>query len=273
MRAAFLQSNWQRQYPIKSSCNGIDLNGNIVPTDILVGLRISSSLGNLDVYVSKLVTNEGVVGVEFFSNTGFLGSASGMITVDNQNLSVVDSIGSTIGNVTIGNPDSCVAIQSFNFDITTGAVEPSTITCLSVPGVSGITVKSETLTGSVVLASTTINISTTSGINLSVINPNSITSREDYQASYLTCPNTVIGGINSVVPDGVTNNIDIFAIAPLVINNTSGGGITQFTLTVAPLSLATLCETYNIPPTNSSDAVSPPLESASPEYLTWPQFS
>ena len=263
MQLSFIQSNWLRQYPFRAECGQLDLNGTVVPRDILVGLRLSIT-GSLDVYVSKIITNGGYISVEFCSGEGFVGVANSRLTNDNEAILVKNASG-VIGTVTIGNTDSCEANQLFQFDSTSGKVEPSTLTPVAAPAVKSITIKGKALTGNLTLASSTVGIldAGESEIYLSVLVPSTVASRQDKQARFLTCDKPVVGGINGVVPDS-NGNIDIYTIAPLSIS----AGVLSITVPDG----SSLCQVYNIPPNNQVSTNSTPLSDAAKEYPTWAQF-
>jgi hypothetical protein len=157
----------------------------------------------------------------------------------------------------------------------TGFVEPSTVTRVVLPSVTGWNIKSSTLTGHVVLNSDTLNIG--SGFNLSVIDPQSVVSRKDKYPQYLTCDYPVIGGINNVLPDSLQHNVNIVAVEPLKITSLGDG---KFHLTLEDVVIQNpqtgqkaLCKKYNIPPDNQTNAPTGTLAETSPEYPTWPQFN
>ena len=273
MQLPFLQSNWLRQYPFKSTSGITDLNGLSLPKDLIVGLRISVAAADVDVYISKIVINNGVVGVEFMSSNGFLGSAAGSMTQDNQSLKIIAENLGSIGVVIIGNSTSTNTQAAFHFDYNTGVVEPSTVTLISKPGLSSITIKGQKLTGLLGLASNSISITGAETLQLALLSPQDVTSRGDKQAKYLTCDNAVIGGINTVLPD-INGNIDIYAIAPLTIATSGISGVSALKLTSAPITRQDLCIPYNIPPADQNSTESNTLEEATAtEFSGWPQFS
>ena len=261
MQLSFLQSNWLRQYPFKAGCGVMDVAGNRVPQDLLAGLRISVT-GSRAIYISKIVSNARSASIEFCSDTGFVGVANATTVESNQAILIHNGVGN-IGTVTIGNADSWEINHVYVFDSVSGAVEPSTVTVVPKPAVHGILVKGKLLTGHISLTSTTIGISDIGDLFLNVLVPSTVASRQDRQSRYLTCDKPVIGGINSVVPDK-NGNIDIYTVAPLVINN----GV----LSVVVPENHSLCKVYNIPPVNQTSTNSTPLPEATKEYPTWTQF-
>ena len=268
MRLSFIQSNWLRQYPFKSDC-GIDDNaGQWVPTDLVVGLRLSLPKAMLSntVFIGKLVTGNNSFSAELFCGTTLVGTVAAIVTISNQIVPILNSTGGTIGTITTGNSDNFQINQSYTFNSTNGAVEESTITAIPTPAVTSLCLKGVNLTGNLTLASNTIDI--TAGLFLSLLDPQSVSSRKDKQAVNLTCDLPIIGGINTVLPD-VANQISIVAVAPLTVSSL-GNGVLQ--LTVSPITKTTLCIPYNTPPDNTSNTPAGDLSSSSPEYLTWPQF-
>ena len=276
MHLSFLQSNWFRQYPFKDGQGGLDLYGNTLPTDILVGMRLSLPDVSSVVYVKRLTANNGVVGVEIWNDSVLVGAASGLVTTSNTVLPVRIN-GGAVGSVTIGNPDSCITKQSYSFDNTNGQIEPSVITKVPSPGLAALNVKGAAMTGDITISSNSVNIG--SGLYLSLLTPQDVASRKDQQTVSLTCDGHIIGGINKVIPDR-TGKINIVAVAPLVITKIDES---TYKLTLeddghSAIGFSTLCKPLNMPPADTSDVPArdmndPGLPAVVPEYKSWSQFS
>jgi hypothetical protein len=273
MELNFIQSNWLRQYPFRNFNGGFDSYNNKLPTDIIVGLKISCLLSDLDLYINKIVTDNGNIGITFAGNNGPIGYANSVITTNNQNLIIYNFNEGVIGNVTIGNSARIMPKQTFSFNNTNGLIEGSTITIISPPLVTGITIKGTTMTGAITLTSTSLGINTGSELNLSVLYPVNILSRGDLSSTQLSCNNFVISGINTVIPN-LNGNIDIYAISPLVISTGVVDGVTQLIITTPGITLSNVCVPINLPPINPSQTSYEPINTiVNPEYSTWPQYS
>lgn len=290
MQISFIQSNWLRQYPFQDGNGEVDLNSNVMPASLIVGLRITCLGSDLELYINKVVINLGLININFAGSNGDIGYAGGAITEDNQSLTIYSyANGGAIGNVMIGDASLVKTQQTYLFNSSNGAIEPSTVIVMPVPGVFSLYVlnKSPSYTGDVEFVSKTINITTAgSDIFWSVLNPSAITSRQDNHAELLTCNNTVISGINTVIPDA-SGNIDIYAIAPLAVAiqvvdgrqqlvfSTPGLGLDE-TDPVLTGGLLNLCKLANIPPTNTSNTYGTAFSSITtttlPEYESWPQY-
>ena len=269
----FIQSNWLRQYPFRDENGVLDLNNEIVPTDLVVGLRITYQGSGLDVFINKIYTNKGAVSIGFACSTGDLGYANGLVDQDNQSLPILNYSGGVIGNVMIGNSNSTQPVQNFLFNNTNGLVEPSTLMVLPAPLVENISIKGIDYTGAVTFTSSTLAILATNTLNFSVINPTNIQSNGDQSSSFLTCPNFTISGINSVPPD-INGNINIYAIEPLTIAQT---GSNQLQLNSTGLVISNtaqsnnLCRVVNIAPTDTVDTYGP--VGGTPQWAGWPQYT
>jgi hypothetical protein len=274
MQPNFIISNWQRQYPFRAGQGYIDFNNQSVPTDIIVGLRLTCVASDLDVYIDKIVTKNYVVGVSLSGSNGPIGYASSLLTDSNQSILIKSyNTGGVIGNVTIGNLESAKSFQSFKFNNTNGLVEGSCLSIIPPPAVTNLAIKGNYLTGRISLTSSSLAVDASSTINISVIDPGAIQSRRDTNAEYLTCDNLIIGGINGVVPDS-NNNINICAIAPLQITYTTINGISVWQFTTPGLDLTNLCKPVNLPPINPSNTYYTPLSGATnPEWTGWAQYS
>lgn len=277
MQLNFIASNWLRQYPFRAGQGTLDLYNMVVPTDLLVGLRITCSQADLPVYVDHITTNTGNISVSISGAQGPLGYANGIITDSNQSLSIKSYASGTIGLVTIGNITSTQEQQTFVFNNTNGLVEPSTVTILAPPTVSGIQIKGQTVVGNITLTSATVAITAQGAITLTVLDPTTITSREDKSSVMLTCDNNVIGGINSIVPSGknsaTPNNIDIYAIAPLQIEYTTINGQSALVLS-STVELSRMCVPLNNPPIDDTTISHVPIaEITEPEWQSWPQYN
>ena len=265
MKLSFIQSNWLRKYPFRAG------HGENVPTDVLVSLRLTVKAGDLDVYVDKIYINNYNISISFSGANGPIGYANAKITESNQSIPILSYLAGAIGNVTIGNIDSLVSSQLFTFTNTTGLIEPGTLLILPEPVVTSLNVKGTKLTGAITINSNTLNINSGSAINISVVNPASIQSREDKCSQFITCDNKVVSGINNTVPDK-NNNIDIYALSPLTITAAVVDGVTQLQFDTPGLNLDNLCKIVNIPPDNSSNTYEDISTVTTPEWKGWPQY-
>lgn len=269
----FIQSNWLRQYPFRDGQGVTDLNNEIVPIDLIVGLRITYQGSGSDVFINKIYTNRGAVSIGLAYSGGDLGYANGTITQDNQSIPVLTYSGGVIGNIIIGNSLSTQPAQSFLFNNTNGLVEPSTLMVLPAPAVTNIIIKGVVYTGDVEFTSSTLDITDYTNLNFVVINPTLIPSNGDQSSSFLTCPNNTIIGINTVTPD-INGNISIYAIEPLTISQTSTNQL-QITSTGLVLSntnqAGNLCNIVNISPVNTADTYG--ALGTIPEWSSWPQYT
>jgi hypothetical protein len=274
MQLNFINSNWHRQYPFKSGHGAVDSQNNILPTDLIVGLRLTCLSSDLEIYIEKIVTSKGKVSISFAGSSGSIGFANALLVSSNQSVPIKNYNNGLIGNVVVGNIDSAMPDQVFVFNETNGLVEPSTVLIVTAPEVSSIRVKNTNLTGQLTLVSNSINILAGNNLSLSVINPSNIESRQDKSARYLTCTNNVISGINSVKPDS-QGNIDIYAIAPLVINAVTINDVPQLHLSTPDIELKQLCKVVNLPPANDADVYHQEISdpSLAPEWNQWEQFN
>ena len=275
MQLSFLNANWYRQYPFRSDINLTDNNGNTPSNDIMVGCRLMVDIANYPSYllgITKLYYNQGFVAVELSSNTGVLGVAKGQITQSNQSLPISSLVPTFSGSVVIGNPDSVQDQACFVYSVTSGALEPSTITVYPPPTITGV-VHNGRITGQVTFAPTNLTISSSGQtITFTVIAPTDVASRVDKTARLLTCANPIISGINTVKPFPTTNgnNIDIYGIDPVTISTGSGGVVTVGTTK----TVAEVCKPQTIPPTDDSNAYPFDITTTeTTEWKTWPQFS
>ena len=275
MNIGFLNENWLRSYPIQASAGQTDMAGCKLPADLIAAARLTTDAANADVYISKVVVNYGVVSIEFSSGVRVLGCANGVIKKPNTTLTVAPLYVNFHGSVTIGDHTKLNMQVCYNFVQAETLLEPTVVTVFTPPAVSALKIKCQVLTGDVVFASTTTDISTNvAGMTFSVIAPAYIASRQDKTSTLLSCNNKVISGINDVVPDD-RGNIDIYCISPLQIsglvfstptmqNNGGAGGV---------------CKPYNIPPTPDSDTANEYnngkgdiLTATAPEWSTWTQY-
>ena len=266
MQLSFVQSNWLRSYPFRAGTE-LDLSNNVVPTDLLAALKITCEASELEVYISKIVTNNGTISITFSGASGPIGFANGVILMSNQSLLIHNQKNGVIGNVTIGNPDSVNTRQTFTFNSTIGLVEPSTVTVISPPSVTSLNIKGNKLVGAIKLTSNTAGITAGGSIGLNVNRPADIQSRNDISASRLTCGNNVISGINTVSPDE-HGNIDIYAIAPVQVSIVDG----NIKLDSPDTPLSVICKTLNLPPIDSTQTSHQSISSiANPEWHGWTQ--
>lgn len=268
MQLNFIQSNWLRRYPFRLGSGELDLYNNVVPTDLVVALRITCAPSELEVYISKIVTNAGMISITFNGASGPIGFANGTVVMSNQSILIYNSNQGVIGNVTIGNAETTQARQTFIFDSSNGLVEPSTVTVLSPPTVTKITVKGSKLVGAVKLTSSSAGITAGGTIGLNVSRPADIQSRNDISASRLTCGNNVIGGINTVKPDE-NGNIDIYAVIPVQVSVVDG----NIKLDSPGTPLSKICKTLNLPPVDSTQTSHHSISTiVNPEWSEWPQY-
>ena len=269
MNLAFINANWTRSYPIKGGCDFTCLSGNVLPKDVFVGARITTDPIYRNIYVSKVVTNNGIVSIEFRCGEQVLGAATAKVVNDNQTIPITSLYPNFSGYIVIGNKDSLDTNQTYLFDNNALLLEPSTITVFVPPAITGIKVKNKTITGKVVFNSTTLTITSDAfGTNFTTIAPSTVASRLDKTATGLTCKNPVISGINTVKPD-LSGNIDIYGIDPVVISTSTG----KVTISTPDLPLTEACKKQNIPPTNNSDSYFDDVTTTTqPEWKTWPQY-
>lgn len=281
MQLSFIQANWQRCYPFIfiDGQEFMDSNNNVVPMDLVVGLRITISPAEFgSIYINHIYTNNYNVSISFASPIGDLGYANGTITDDNQSLTIYDYLGGVRGNVVIGNQQSTLAQQSFTFTSGNGSVEPSTVLVLPLPPITNIQIngKGPGYTGNINFTSSTLNIDAGANLVISAMNPSTITSRGDKLAEYLTCVNPVISGINTVTPDK-NGNINIFSIDPVRItqpNSPAGPIIFNVNGLVMDENSTTsnnLCTLTISPPINPSNTYGE--LTTTPEWKNWPQFT
>jgi hypothetical protein len=239
-----------------------------MPTDIIVALRVTCASTELELYVSKVITNNGVVSITVNGASGPIGFANGTIVMPNQSLLIYNQSKGVIGTVTIGNVDAVSSKQTFVFDNTNGLVEPSVVTVLSAPSVTSLNVKGVKLVGAIKLTSNTAGITAGGTIGLNVTRPDDIQSRNDISANRLTCGNNVIGGINTVTPDE-NGNIDIYAVIPVQVSIVSG----NIKLDSPGTPLTKICKTLNLPPTDSTQTSHQSISViTTPEWSGWPQY-
>ena len=273
MQLSFIKSNWLRQYPFKANCGLLDNNGNAVPKDIVVALRLTCVPSDLDIYIDRIYTASGVVNISFSGSNGPLGYATSAITDANQNILIKSYAGGIIGNVTVGNPDSTQPVQTFTFNNVNGLIEPTTVLAVPTPTIKDLKIKGSKLVGRINIFSNSLNIAASTTLNISVISPAEIESRKDLSSKYLTCENQIIGGINGVTPNK-NNNIDIYTIDPLEISINEVDGIAQLYLSTPDITLDQLCKLINSPPADLTDTPHEDIDEITvPEWKSWPQYN
>ena len=276
MNLDFIQSNWLRQYPFRANQGILDINGNSLPTSILVGLRISCTSADLELYINKIVINNGQIGISFAGLVGNIGYANAVISEDNQYIPIIKYSGGVIGSVLVGDCTALAIKQIYIFDNTNGLIEPSTVIVIPTPTVTSIDIKGIKYTGNVNIASKTVNITNSGVISLFVKNPTNIKSRGDKQAKHLTCNNNIISGINTVIPDA-NGNIDVYTIAPLHTTNDDEHNIINITATSLSMDetsteAGNLCKLINTPVSDTTDTYTDLLTTTNPEWKSWPQY-
>lgn len=272
----FTQRNWLRQYPFRGDMGRWDTELNQVPSDLLVGVRITCKVEDLDVFISKIYTNSGIISVLFSGTVGDIGFANGSVTSDNQAINIVSYTGGIIGNVVIGNSARTQNKTTFIFNSNNGLIEPSTVLIITPPAVSSVAVKNVKYVGDVNLTSNSITLGTGNIITTTVKDSSKIASRGDKQAKFLTCDNNIISGINTVAPNS-EGNIDVYAIAPLQISSITESGITSIRITSEDATIPKLCKIANLPPEppdldNPDTPTVPLVDAVDPEFVSWPNY-
>lgn len=272
MHLSFLNSNWYRRYPFRKSATTIDANGSVLPTDLIVGCRVTTDFAHKDVYISKVFTSNGQISIEFSGNSHVLGTAQGTITNSNQAIPIIPVINNFAGYVIVGNLDTTQNIANYTFTSSTGLLEASTITIFTPPAITSLIHNGQKMTGKAVFQVTGLVLGVDGQvIGLTVLAPSDVASRVDQTSALLTCSNPIISGINSVTPspNGSGNNIDIYGISPVTISIVDG----VIQVGTIGLTLADVCQPVNIPPLDTTETYGDITTATVTEWSTWPQYN
>ena len=296
----FISRNWLRNYPLRGGQPCVAINGEQLPTQLLVGARLCGSLYDLRsaaVYVTRVTVKNRWVGV-VVGITGLHDSVSvwyGSAEVLHDNTVIpmqlnssgllVQRVGHSTafpgetprggGFIVVGSSELVAGMDSvWEFEPRACRLEDSCVIYTAAPRLHSLIVKGQEVTGSVGLTFGNIRSTQqpgpeTTDWQLDVISTDQVTSRLDKTAVHGTCDTPVITGVNSVTPDGL-GNIDIFGIAPVAVS-TAGFGVT---LTTPGLALAQVCPPENVPAYVASNSyIGSILTVQQPEWkVYWSQY-
>lgn len=293
----FINKNWFRNYPIRGGCTCTTVDGKHLPTDLLVGARVTGTpveLKSAGPFISQLVVKDQVVSVTVSITIGgspvALWYGSTKVTADNtviplqfnsdrltllpeNNGNLLDHAGG--GYVVVGNLQTVKdSGGSYIFSSSAALLELSCLVYTKPPGLRAITVKGTRLSGQIAVDTENVTSSvgtTATGFrwNLGIVDPELVESRQDRTSNRLTCNSNTIQQINTVTPDGA-GNIDIFGIEPVQISVTGFGVGLQTT----GLNFGTVCPPSNVPNLlESNDYIGSILSVTEPEWkVYWDQY-
>lgn len=273
----FLNKNMYRKYPIRATSTHIFTDGTEFLQSILVALQVSVPYAYRSLYISKVFVKQSYISITLRDVATDLpiGCFSGTLSSNFQVIPMTSFINTVSGTITFGNID---ALTNYNgvyyFSTADGQLEDSTIFCFTPPGVTAIENDGDSITGNINLVPENINITEEdNNILLSVINVSSILSNNDSSGESNNCPTPIIKKINTVSPNPVGCNIDIYGILPVQIEVDEDGAIVG--IDAPDLTLADVCPEKDqfVPPEDeTTDYYTDILTTTDPEWKTWPQF-
>lgn len=272
----FLNKNMYRKYPLRGAISGLFNNGVTLPQALLASAEISSTYTFSKIYISKCYINNNYINIVIndYTTDIALGVFSAYVVADLQVLPLASFLSEISGSLTIGLKSAVTSLNgTYQLDKDDGLFEDSIIFCYSPPSVSSLTANTNVAVGKINIV--TNNILNTLDLDtetttLSVINPALIASNNDFTGALDNCLTPIITKINTVTPDD-SGNIDIFGILPVSISVGSG----EISLT-SDLSLDDVCPERVVlsPPDNDSDTYyADLLDTTTPEWQTWPQYT
>lgn len=275
LHLGFLNKNLYRKYPVRAECSFTSADGVILPLNLLAGCKITTVVGYVDLFFSKIYIQGDYLNVAVSCKSGSssftVGYFDGLVTSDYKILNFKPFFPFMSGYLVAGETSALAQVNGTHLlDHDSANIEGSLISVVSRPNVSAITNRKNSAVGDVTFILDNLTEILDSKINLAVKDSNLILSRADISSTFLNCPTNVISSINSVTPDE-RGNIDVYGILPVTVAVETGG---KLVVDVPNVTQNEICGIQNnIPPLTGEDAYIDALTVLNPEWKCWPQFS
>lgn len=237
----FLNKNWYRKYPLRSTSTYQTELGTQLPLNMFAGMRISTIKTACDLYISKIVIKDNYINITVTDNTNniAIGYFDGVVDGFNSSLKFIPIQKYAAGIIVIGILPELNGTHILSY--TNGKIEDSLITCYNPPSLTAIKHEDKEARGHITFEYD--NVKQTNFV-FGVVDRSTVKSNADQGSSNLSCPTNILTGINTVQPDN-DGNIDIYAIAPLLFVFDKG----KMRLTSNDITTQDICSTNtNIPP-------------------------